>query len=143
MSLPNFTLVLLFIVVNLLTLQNRSSAFVHTTNLCRKIRKNSSRFHLLSIHKTYNNRMRQRSGLDEIRVAISRSASISINDGSDDESTLNDHARQSSRYFDWWRKDPQNRSVSGVLISSFLSLLGFTMVAGPLTPALGKACSIL
>jgi len=138
MSLPNLTLVLLFIVVNLLTLQNRSSAFVHTTNLCRKIRKKSSRFHLLSINTTYNNRMRQRLGLDEIRVAISRSASMGIKDGSDDDSTLNDHARQSARYFDWWRKDPQNRSVAGVLISSFLSLLGFTMVAGPLTPALGK-----
>lgn len=37
-----------------------------------------------------------------------------------------------------WIKDPKNQSVFGVLASSFLSLLGFTMVSGPLTPALGK-----
>ena len=37
----------------------------------------------------------------------------------------------------WW-KDPRNRSVFGILSSSFLNLLGFTMVAGPLTPALGS-----
>lgn len=37
----------------------------------------------------------------------------------------------------WW-SEPRHRSVFGVLLASFLSLLGFTMVAGPLTPALGK-----
>jgi MFS family permease len=37
----------------------------------------------------------------------------------------------------WW-SEPRHRSVFGVLSASFLSLLGFTMVAGPLTPALGK-----
>ncbi|KAG7349884.1 major facilitator superfamily transporter [Nitzschia inconspicua] len=37
----------------------------------------------------------------------------------------------------WWT-DARNRSVFGVLASSFLNLLGFTMVAGPLTPALGS-----
>lgn len=132
MSLSTLTIVLLFIVANLSTLQNGSSAFIGTTNLCRKIRKNSSQINLLSI-----NRMRQRPGQDDKRVAVSISSSIAINDGNDDD-IPNGRARQSSRYFDWWRKDPRNRSVSGILISSFLSLLGFTMVAGPLTPALGK-----
>jgi MFS family permease len=37
----------------------------------------------------------------------------------------------------WW-KDARRRSIFGVLASSFLNLLGFTMVAGPLTPALGS-----
>lgn len=37
----------------------------------------------------------------------------------------------------WW-SEQRHRSVFGVLSASFLSLLGFTMVAGPLTPALGK-----
>jgi MFS family permease len=39
---------------------------------------------------------------------------------------------------DWWWNDTRKRSVFGVLASSFLNLLGFTMVAGPLTPALGS-----
>lgn len=58
---------------------------------------------------------------------------MSIDTGDSENSTW-----PSSSYFGWWRKDPRNRSVGGILISSFLSLLGFTMMAGPLTPALGK-----
>jgi len=76
--------------------------------------------------------MRHRAGLDVIRVTASKSSSLTIGDGDSDDCI------ELSSTSDWWRKDPRNRSVSGILISSFLSLLGFTMVAGPLTPALGK-----
>jgi len=102
--------------------QTESSAFCWTTAFYRNIRKNPSQ-----------KKMRHRPGLHVTRIESSKSSSLSIRDGDSDAVT-----KQTSKNFNWWRKDPRNRSVSGILISSFLSLLGFTMVAGPLTPALGK-----
>jgi hypothetical protein len=93
------------------TQPKESSAFGWTKNFGRKIRKNPSRFHLSSISTTNQNQMRQRPGLDVIRIAASRSSSVSIDDGDSDDST-----KQSSTYSNLWRKDPRNRSVCGILI---------------------------
>jgi len=133
MSSSRFSFLFFFIAFYLSSQQKESSAFSLTTYVCRNIRKNPSRFHLSLINTTNQSKMRQRPGLDVIRVAASKSSSVSINDGDSDDNT-----KQASTYSNWWRNDPRNRSVCGILISSFLSLLGFTMVAGPLTPALGK-----
>mmetsp|Transcript_23507 Transcript_23507/g.26361 ORF Transcript_23507/g.26361 Transcript_23507/m.26361 type:complete len:606 (-) Transcript_23507:1539-3356(-) len=79
-------------------------------------------------------------GLNVIKMSPSSSnvedESTNNNDDQDDNLSKRRSARQSSSSV--WRKDPRNRSVFGVLTASFLSLLGFTMVSGPLTPALGK-----
>lgn len=55
---------------------------------------------------------------------------------SENQSSAEDSAATSDG--DSWWKDARKRSVFGILSSSFLNLLGFTMVAGPLTPALGS-----
>mmetsp|Transcript_12981 Transcript_12981/g.32766 ORF Transcript_12981/g.32766 Transcript_12981/m.32766 type:complete len:547 (+) Transcript_12981:290-1930(+) len=123
--------VLLSIALCLSIQQRESFAFGWTQNLSRKVRKNPSRFQVASVTSTNLNKMRQRPGLEVIRIGASSSSSASIDDGDADNVTQQSPSN-------WWLKDPRNRSVSGILISSFLSLLGFTMVAGPLTPALGK-----
>jgi len=128
MSYSRFCFLLFFIPLCLSSQHKESSAFTSTTNFYRKIRENPPRFHLSSMHTRNQNRMRQRLGL-----VASKASSRSIDDGDLDYSI-----KQTSTYPNWWRKDPRNRSVGGILISSFLSLLGFTMVTGPLTPALGK-----
>jgi len=118
MSSSRFSIVLLFIVVNLSSQQNGSSAFIWTTDIYRKIRKNPSRFHLFSINTAHQKTMRQRPGLDGMRMAASNKASsMSIDDGNNDDDDSKDRIRQLSTYSTyWWRKDPRNRSVSGILI---------------------------
>lgn len=107
-----------------------SSAFSWTKDFGRK---SLSRFQVTSITAPKLHEMRQRQGADVVRIGASSSSSVSIDDGNAESPS-----QKSSSYLRWWCNDPRNRSVSGILISSFLSLLGFTMVAGPLTPALGK-----
>lgn len=137
MSSSRFSFILLYIALYLSFQPIESSAFSWTKNFNRKTEKNPSRFQVASITAPKLNQMRQRQGRDATRIATrigaSSSSSGSINDGD-----AENMKQQSSTFSNWWRKDPRNRSVSGILISSFLSLLGFTMVAGPLTPALGK-----
>jgi len=130
-SLPRCCFLLLFLFFNLSSQQNESSAFSGSNNSIRQFGKNPTRFQRFSIGKANQEKMRRRPGFDGIRIAASKSSSISNGDPEDD-------VQESSTYTNFWRKDPRNRSVFGILISSFLSLLGFTMVAGPLTPALGK-----
>lgn len=148
--------VLLSIALCLSIQQRESFAFGWTQNLSRKVRKNPSRFQVASVTSTNLNKMRQRPGLEVIRIGASSSSSASIDDGDADNVTQQSPSN-------WWLKDPRNRSVSGILIctwdrstlnefnmfhyvhgtfathshwkkfvASFLSLLGFTMVAGPL-----------
>ena len=121
MSSSRFSIVLLFIVVNLSNQQNGSSALTWSTDIYRKIRKNPSRFHLFSINSVpvHQNRMRQRPGLDGMRIAASKASSMSIDDGNNDDDDSKDRTRQSSTYSNWLRKDPRNRSVSGILICTF------------------------
>jgi len=96
--------------------KEESFAFHWTTNLHRKTRKSPSRFHLFSINTRIQNMRLQprRSRIDggsEGRVRTSRSSSVSIDDGS-----AEDFKQQPSASFNWWGKDPRNRSVSGILI---------------------------
>ena len=96
--------------------KEESFAFHWTTNLHRKTRKSPSRFHLFSINTRIQNMRLQprRSRIDggsEGRVRTSRSSSVSIDDGS-----AENFKQQPSASFNWWGKDPRNRSVSGILI---------------------------
>ena len=156
-SLPRCCFLLLFLFFNLSSQQNESSAFSGSNNSIRQFGKNPTRFQRFSIGKANQEKMRRRPGFDGIRIAASKSSSISNGDPEDD-------VQESSTYTNFWRKDPRNRSVFGILIckfegwlmshimflsrhchtylntrfkqylfqASFLSLLGFTMVAGPL-----------
>ena len=83
--------------------------------------------------------------LDVMKISFSSSSSSSSDeDGDNNDDDLKSRGGSSSSsssllsFNNLWGKDPRNRSVFGVLTASFLSLLGFTMVSGPLTPALGK-----
>lgn len=111
MTSPRLSFFLLSIGLYLSTQQIESSAFSWTENLYRKIRKNQSRFQPASISASNLNQMWKRPGLEVIRVGASRSSSESVDDGDSDYFT-----KQSPTYSIWWRKDPRNRSVSGILI---------------------------
>ena len=82
--------------------------------------------------------------VQELDVMKISSSSSSDEDGDNNDDDLKSRGGSSSSsssllsFNNLWGKDPRNRSVFGVLTASFLSLLGFTMVSGPLTPALGK-----
>lgn len=74
-------------------------------------------------------------------TSASTSASLSSSSSNRDNSSNinnNNNIHDDSAHLDTWWSNPRQRSVLGVLSSSFLNLLGFTMVAGPLTPALGS-----
>lgn len=69
---------------------------------------------------------RTQQGSDVIKMSPSSSnvedESINNNDDQDDDLSKCRSARQSSSssmYFNWWRKDPRNRSVFGVLTGMF------------------------
>jgi hypothetical protein len=157
MVFSRFSFALLYIAFSLSILQNGSSAFSWTKN------------HLSPINTTNHKQMRHRAGLDVIRVTASKSSSLTIGDGDSDDCI------ELSSTSNWWRKDPRNRSVSGILIcefecrkhnsqmqldgatdrvhqlnhirifsfsASFLSLLGFTMVTGPLVSSVQSTSSV-
>eukprot|EP00536_Pseudo-nitzschia_multiseries_P017596 jgi/Psemu1/328590/estExt_fgenesh1_pg.C_16570002 len=122
MFMPKYTLVLLFSLVNFLTLQSGASAFFPTNTVLEKIRRKSSGLSLISINTTCHNRMRQRLGLHAgstgVRVAVSRSSSTRSDEENSGHST---GGRYWSRFSGLWKNDPRDLSV-----------------LGPLTPALGK-----
>lgn len=101
--------ILLSIALCLSIQQRESSAFGWTQNFSGKVRKNPSRFQVASVTSTNLNKMRQRPGLEVIRLGASSSSSASIDDEDADNLT-----QQSP--LNWWLKDPRNRSVSGILI---------------------------
>jgi MFS family permease len=78
---------------------------------------------------TSNRAMVDATGLRKRKESFTaRACSMTTNNGDDAPSVSKK----------WWWQDARDRAVFGVLASSFLNLLGFTMVAGPLTPALGS-----
>ena len=101
-------IVILFVSLCLSIKPIESSAFSWTENFGRK---NPSRFQAASITAPKLNEMRQRQRVDVIRVGASSSSSMSI-----DKGDAQNFTKQSSKYPNWWRKDPRNRSVSGILI---------------------------
>lgn len=161
-------IILCIIVINLSSQQkNESSAFTSTTTTTNNnsyysranrlsFSSSSSYPQFFSINKQTNqNKMRhetriispgprRRGGrraqeLDIMKISFSSSSSSSDEDGNNNDDDLKSReGSPSSSSSSIWGKDPRNRSVFGVLTASFLSLLGFTMVSGPLTPALGK-----
>ena len=120
MSSSRFSFVILSVVLYLSIQQTESSAFSWTKNLYRKIRKNQSRLQPASITLSNLNRMWERPDLNAIRIGASRSSrscSVSAGDGEP-----GDYKQQSPTHSSWWRKDPRNRSVSGILICTFETL---------------------
>lgn len=110
MPSPRCYFVLLSIALYLSIQQRESFAFSWTKNFIRKKWKNPSRFQVGSITSTNLNKMRQRPVLDNIRLEASSSSSLGVDDGGAE------NLRSSTN---WWRKDPRNRSVSGILICRF------------------------
>jgi len=83
--------------------------------------------------------------LDVMKISFSSSSDEDGDNNDDDLKSRGGSSSSSSSsslsllsFNNLWGKDPRNLSVFGVLTASFLSLLGFTMVSGPLTPSLGK-----
>lgn len=114
MVTSRFSFILLYIALSLSIQRIESSAFSWTRNFGRNIGKNPLRFQVASITAKSRNQMRQRQGVDVIRVGASSSSSLSIDDGDAENST-----QQSPTHFDWWQKDPRNRSVCGILICTY------------------------
>lgn len=108
---PKVSFIVLFLLLCLSVYPIESSAFSWTKNSDRK---NLSRFQAASITAPKLHEMRQRQGVDVIRIGASSSSSVSIDDGDEESPAL-----KSSSYLSWWRKDPRNRSVSGILICTF------------------------
>ena len=122
-----------FYVVCLFVLTNFSNEKGSSAFSCRNTRNNQLPFRGVSINPKQQHRMRQ-GRIDGLRRRRRQGIPVTA-------LTNNDSKEQRTFLSNWnklWGKDPRNPSVCGVLLSSFLSLLGFTMVAGPLTPALGR-----
>jgi MFS transporter, DHA1 family, tetracycline resistance protein len=92
-------------------------------------------YHLMNSLRSNDDRRRRRGAANGERKKHAITAAAAASNPASNVDSNAPHATPS--LVPWW-SEPRHRSVCGVLSSSFLSLLGFTMVAGPLTPALGK-----